>query len=462
VPQQGIETRLGLDELAEDMASRVKRFTAKMGLSEIQAALRALASSPNVDSTRSLRAELVRALARLDLESAWKYALELPEANERQYMLEAAAGELAKTQPQEALRRTLALSSPNLRKGVLRKVFEDWAKVDARAAIGYWNSHKELPADSLGMGLLFSTLARSQPSLAAELALDFRSVSSLTPELNGALRMWVERDAASAMKWAQSLSDPGQRDRALTAAAQGLMYVDPKLAWEAATKLTPGVQANDLRGKLLGQWMEHDPNSAVAYLARLPDAETKTWGASLAYALGQMATLEQQQFLSKIPDGLTKSAMVSSLVQSNNRAGRYAEAVGLLNSLPNSSQRDQSLHTLAIEWAGKDPDATWKWIQQQTDSSDRDLIMAAYSTNLARTNPTSAVQMAMSIPDKLVQIGTLRNIYFNWARADLTAADAWLNTVTLLTEREREMIRRSAATGAGVYVMPTPTVSRNR
>ncbi len=449
--------------LSETLANRVKRLTAKMSRAEIEAEVRKLESQPNAESSR-LRTELMRAWARLDVDSAWKYALEQTKPYDRQYLLEAVAGELAKTQPQEALQRALALNSPALRKSALRKVFEDWTQADPKAAIGYWNSHPELPSDLLGMSAAFSALARTQPALAAELALSCRTTGFLSTELTSALRPWVERDAGAVARWAASMTDPALRDKALAAAAQALMAIDPKQAWEVAAKVASASAAKDLTGKLLNTWMDQDPVSAIKYLAGLPEAEAKAYASSVGFVVGQMAPAEQRQLLSSLPEGGAKASLRSTLVRSNSQAGRYTDAISLLNEMPDGQQRDQSLHSLAGEWAAKDPAATLKWIRQQPDSSDRDLALAAYSANLARNDPRAAVQMTGDIPDKVVQKGALKNIYYTWLRADAGAANAWLDTVPTFTAAEKKMARQIGPSMGriGSLFLPAPSVGKGR
>ncbi|MDB6120016.1 MAG: hypothetical protein JWO08_3797, partial [Verrucomicrobiaceae bacterium] len=216
--KQGNTSLSEWEGLNETLSNRVKRLTAKMSRAEIEAEMRKLAAQPYSETARSLKTELMRAWARLDVESAWKYALEQTKPYDRQYLLEAVAGELAKTQPQQALQKALALDSPALRKNALRKVFEDWTQADPRAAISYWNSHTELPSDLMGMSMAFGALSRTQPALAAELALTCRSTGFMSSELTGALRPWAERDPGAVARWAESVTDPALRDKALAAA----------------------------------------------------------------------------------------------------------------------------------------------------------------------------------------------------------------------------------------------------
>ena len=334
--------------------------------------------------------------------------------------------------------------------------------MDGRAAIGYWNAHPELPADSMGMGMAFSGLARTDPALAAELALTCRTTSSYTSEVPGALRNWLESDAGAAVRWADSQSDPALRDKALAAAAQGLMTIDPKLAWETASKLGSAGAAKDLTGKLLSQWMDQDPGSAMAYFAGLPQADANSWAHSIGYSMGGMSPGDQRQLLQQLPDGEAKSTILSTVIRSDSQAGRYADAIGLLHTLPDGEPRDNSLHGVAIEWAAKDPAAIWKWIQQQPDSSDRDLVTAAYAANLACTDPQTALKIVMDIPDKSLQKGALRNVYSGWVRADPSAANAWLDSQTIFLDVEKKMYRRFANIGGSASFMLSPTVGKGR
>ncbi len=467
VHRPGLQSNL--DSLTEDYSSRVKRQTAGTSLAAIQATVRELAAKPDAAGSRTLRAELMRAWARHDADSAWNYVKALSPGLDRQAMVEAVAGELAKAQPQEALKRALALDSPALRKEALKKVFEDWAQVDARAAVGYWNSHTELPSDILESSTLFSSLARSQPALAAELALNCRTPNSYNyPELGGALRAWADQDPVATAKWAESVTDPRFRDKALAAAAQGLMYVDPEQAWRIAAKLESASEAKELTHKLMMQWMDIDPSGTMDYLTGLPDAQAKNMVSSVSLAAGRMSPADQQQLLARLPEGETKSSLLASLVRTNSEAERYVDAIGLLNGMPDAPPRDRSLHSLVIKWAEKDAPAAWQWIQQQPDSSDRDIVLSAYATNLARTDPTTAAPLVLGIPDKTLRNGALTNIYCTWARTDMEAASAWFDALPGFSPEEKDFAHQNAkfaelgSNSGGILVVPAPTVGERR
>ena len=460
--KQGSISLAELEATGETYSNKVKRLTTGVGKAEIEAELRKLAANSTGESARSLKAELIRAWARLDPDSAWKYAVEQTKPLERQRLVEAVAGELAKTNPMEAIQRTLGLASPALKKSAMRKVFEDWSEVDPRAAIGYWNGHPELPSEVSGMGIMFSNISRTDPALAAELALNFRTTSMLPYELTGVMRTWVEKDPGAAVRWAEGQTDPSLRDKTLAAAAQGLMNIDPKLAWETAAKLGSAGAAKELTGKLVGQWMDLDPASAMAYFAGLPEADAKSMSSSIGFVLGGMSPSDQRQLVDQLPDGETKSSILSNLVRSDSQAGRYTDSIGLLNAMPEGRQRDQSLHGLVNEWASKDPGATWKWIQQQPDSSDRDLAAAAYAANLASSDPQAALKMVLDIPDKVMQKGALRNVYSTWARVDSAAANAWLDAQSTFTDSDKKMTRQFAAIGIRASFLSAPTIGNRR
>ena len=451
-----------LEAKSETYADKVKRLSSGMGKAEIEAEIRKLATNPKMDASYGLQIELMRAWARLDPESAWNYAMEQTKPVERQRLLEAVAGELAKTNPMEALKKVLSLASPALKKSAVRKLFEDWSQVDGRAAVNYWNTHPELPADYMPMGMAFSNLGRTDPALAAELALNCRSTSSLSFELTGALRNWLETDAGAAVRWAESQTDPATRDKALAAAAQGLMNIDPKLAWETVAKVGSAGAAKDLTSKLVSQWMDIDPGSAMAYFAGLPEEDAKGMAYSIGSVLGRMSPQDQRQLLGQLPEGPAKSTILSSVIRSDSEAGRYADGIGLVNAMPEGRERDSSLHGVVAEWASKDPAATWKWIQQQPDSSDRDLATAAYAANLARKDPQAALQLVQAIPDKTLQHGALKNVYAGWVRNDPAAANAWLDAQPTFSDRERKAARDFSRIGSNMQFLVAPSVGKGR
>jgi hypothetical protein len=153
---------------------------------------------------------------------------------------------------------------------------------------------------------------------------------------------------------------------------------------------------------------------------------------------------------------------MGAVVRNHSRAGRYTDAVDLLNGMPDSHQRDRAMHELGVEWYGKDPAAVQEWLKEQADSSDRDLLVAGYAASLASTDPQRAIATVSSIPDKSMQRTALRNVYTKWRIADLQAADAWLQTTPLVEDRERESMRRIAETSMRYPMLMTPSVGNRR
>ncbi|MFZ4763456.1 MAG: hypothetical protein ACOYMN_00780 [Roseimicrobium sp.] len=453
------------EELSEDLPGRLRRLTSGLTLDQIQAGLRYLEAKPGGEANRALLTELMRGWARLDVNAAWQHALGSAPGLQRNSMLAAVAGELARTQPEQAVKLALSVPQPAARTNTLRGVLQDWAKVNPDAAVAYWNSHAELPSDvSLGF-TMFSSSTMPDPAKAAALALGFRSASSMdnsNPELTAALQHWVQKDAAAAKAWAISLPSGAQRDRALRALANALVETQPQAALDALAQMTAtGSRKGALTG-LLTTWMRADPQAAIAHVSRMPEAEAKDVAGSLGYSMNALTIEEQGRLLGQLPDGAMKTDMMGTLVRNQTRAGRYGDAATMLNAMPDSSERDRALHELGIEWAGKDPAAVQAWLKQQADSSDRDLLVAGYAAALASTDPQGALTTVSGIPDTKVQRTALKNVYVKWRLTDLQAADAWLQSTPLVNDRERDSMKRMAELSMRFPMMLTPSIGTKR
>jgi hypothetical protein len=452
-------------ELAEPLTERVQRYTQGMSAAEIQAALvRLKAGTP---SERTLMSELLGSWARLDPQGAWRYAESLTDTGQRLAAFTSVVGEWAKTHPLMALPRVLALSSVRERSSVFTALLSGWISADPRAAVAYWNSHPELPDDSLSGSLALEGLAAKEPALAANLALTFRSTSPISStlifdELNRTMKVWIGKDPVAALKWAESLQNQDHRDRAIQSVAKALIATDPQKAFSLAEK-----QSNaSLKSRLFNDWIAVDPKAAIQYLSKRPTAEIDSLVGSSNYSLSKLSGKEQQQFLAALPEGKAKNEALQDLVRSQGRTGRYPEAIQLLNEMPNSKERDRSLHSLAADWSKKDPATVERWIQQQGDSSDRDFIMAAHAAQTAKRDPTAALSMAAKIPDPSVRKGAEKNIYQAWAQKDRDSANRWLNANSAYTPSERSIMQKMFDSTARFLSVrdffTTPTVSSYR
>lgn len=455
-----VTTRLELADLKESIDSRVGRFAKNLTLDQLRATLDKLSSAPDADKQVHLRSALARILAERAPALAWEYANSLTNYVEKNYILIAVAGEIAKTNPKLAISNVMSVDAPYLRSRAMSQVLQDWMKVDAKAAVSYLISQPDAQIDGTAVSLAFNSLAADDPVHAAELALGLSTGGTQTALL-GVMQRWVTKDWDSAHKWVSALQDKETRERALLALAKAGMDFDPKLAWKVASSINGGRLPVETEKSLLGEWMGRDPKGVMAHLATLPDAKASEMVVALYYTMGKQPLSEQQQLLNSLPEGVAKNKLAANLVNASQRSGRYTDAVSLLNTMADSKDRDQSLHNVVMDWAKKDPDVVSSWVDQLTDSTDRDIILAASAAASAGTNTNVSLRQVSQITDANVRKGAMRNVFRVWSQSNVTDATRWLNGLTDFSATEKGVMIRLLATSSP-SVLTAPTVSGYR
>jgi hypothetical protein len=445
--------------LADDYsAKRGRRYADGLALSDLPSAIASLAARPKEPSTLAMRMELIRSWAQRDPDGAWKAALATTNARERTSMLSAVAGEIAKTKPDSAIKLALALGKPTERTTVLRALLSDWGTVNVSAAVAYISTHPELPIEQFTLSSIISASAAKDPAKAAQLALSIKQTDYNDNGLGSSLKKWVETDAAGARRWIEGVTDPLDRDRALKAYASALVESDPSTALAALDGITSLTVRQDAQRSILSAWVRSDPDTAVAYLNS--QDKNSDLGGWVSYSMDSLSAPEQARVLSGLKDGPVKADVVRGMVRNATRKGHYPKAVEMLNSMGESTVRDRSLHELAVDWGKANPQTLATWLGQQQDSSDRDLLMAGYTTSLAATDPSAALKLAIDIPDKSVQKTAVENVLSNWLRSDQGTAKAWLDASRMFSTREKARIIESSA--RSFFYPSSPRVSLKR
>ena len=447
--------------LADYEYEKAKTFAKSLSAADLQAALALAAAKPKSNDRDSLRWNLYRAWGELNPAAAWKAALADPLDTEGN-LLAAAAGGLAKTKPQEAIELALSLGMGGRRSAVLREVMNVWGKEDMPAVVAYWNAHPQLPVEYYAISGGFYNYAEKDPLQAANLVLTLKDVQGRSYALSNLMNTWAGRDPAAALNWAQALTNPTMRQDAIAAAVGGWANINPAEAMAHAESIQdPTTRANALRNAW-DDWFRKEPAAATAYLGTAGNEKLlQNMGWNFGYLTQSFTPQERNELLAQIPEGKAKDEIVRNLTYNQISRGQYNQALELLNAMPDSSQRDNSVEQLGERWAAADLEAATAWLKLQPDSSDRDLAVAGFARTLARSDPVAAVEWANTIPDEKVREPALKNIAIRWLATDSAKAETWMAGVTAFSEADKKSLRDGAARYSGGFSY-SATVSNRR
>jgi hypothetical protein len=374
-PPLAIAKQQALEQLKETPDQRALRLTKDLSTAEMLVTLREMASDRIGFSSEWT--PLLRSLATRDLSAAMEFAKSLPQGVSRSAAMGAVLVELAKTQPEEAIKQGQLLPVAD-RRAAITSVLGKWAEVDAPAAIAYWNSHPDLTSDGSSFTIALSKLVKTEPAKAASLALGLRAAIAVPDnnyELERTLAQWAGQDLSGAKQWALGLQHPQQRDMALGSLARSLIQTQPATAFEMADSMQSVADREGLASSLLGTWASVDPAAAVDYVGKLEPSQAERMGRKLGYSLADLPLSEAKALLSRLPEGKSRQAIVDDMIRTHTTKGRYVDVIQMLNDMPSSTERDRSLHQLAVEWTKKDAAAVAAWLKSKPDNSDRDILI---------------------------------------------------------------------------------------
>jgi hypothetical protein len=86
------------------------------------------------------------------------------------------------------------------------------------------------------------------------------------------------------------------------------------------------------------------------------------------------------------------------------------------------------------EWTRQDATAAGEHLSNMQASPERDAAVEEFATNVARTEPTTAIQWAETIADQEIRTEALTEVAQTWYRQDQAAATQWLETSGLPEE----------------------------
>lgn len=315
----------------------------------------------------------------------WRSLSAAPASTEREAALVAFIGQLAATDPADALALAREETTPALRDALLSAAFRGWAATDREAAaiealLSPETEHvlaaaavldvaAQQPDDALRLarrfcaedpayahehgGSLISALARvKQYEAAVQFALTTETPGeseSRNQWLQSAFRRWAEREPEAAVVASLRLPEEGMRFEALQAVVAGWVQLDPEGTTEFIRQLPIGADRTNTLGEALRLWVKASPKAASEWLDRLePNPE-------LDAGVAALATLPQ-------------------LV-----AHRPEVAISWAESIVDAERRSNALTAIVRQWAETDAGAARRYAEQSADllPADRATLLRA-------------------------------------------------------------------------------------
>jgi hypothetical protein len=293
------------------------------------------------------------------------------------------------------------------------------------------------------IGFSIMTLASDHPQAALTLfteSSDFLKDDGMGAHVvSSSLAKWAKDDPQGALDWFRKngekypdlVTDETKRGLVSGAAAN-----DPVLAFKLIGELGFNNATPAISGIMNTAKTPEERTSILAalrqHLATLPDETARS--EMTAQSMGGFTRgLAQEGFASATrwiegadltPDELGGFANGLNHSAKSGETGQWVEWLG--NKLP-SDKSDKSIRNIVRNWVEDDYQAAGKWLAGTPDGPAKNPSVRAYAETVARYEPETAAQWAMTLPPGKDRDATLKKIHDNWPKDDTAAKEAFAN-----------------------------------
>ncbi|MES2922970.1 MAG: hypothetical protein V4819_15550 [Verrucomicrobiota bacterium] len=300
------------------------------------------------------------------------------------------------------------------------------------------------------IGLSIMTLANDHPQAALTLLIESSTDSSGVLKIDGtgkeaiaaSLAKWTQDDPMGALDWVKKSPEKFRAlvdDNAKRAMISAVAANDPKLAFQLIGEL--GLKEDAVRPILDAARTPEGRTATLAafraHLASLPEGEAREeaskggirslvvgavregfeagsqWIASAGFTPEQLLSIADGGFLQQSKTGDT---------------GKWVEWMG--ENLPEGKSNGdirQMVREMVRHWTAEDYQAAGKWLAATPDGPAKNISVRSYAETVAKYEPQTAAQWAMTLPPGKDRDETLKNIYHVWPKDDEAAKDAFAN-----------------------------------
>lgn len=290
----------------------------------------------------------------------------------------------------------------------------------------------------------FAQLIATDPATAAAALSQSADVDLHDRWLLDIMRSWLSRSPQQSIDWVSSLPAGDYK----SAATEDLFYtwasIDPS---DAAATLEQQLESNSPTPGLVpfvNAWALGDPNSTARWLDQLGEHAPTRALAALAGSWVARDPLAATAWVASLPPEQRANTTPRLAITWSN--SDPAAALNWLHSQPGLSPEQTQRATLAAlaSWASSDdPTSAIDYASRIRDSPQKTEAVQTVAESLAESDPSAAVDLALTLSAPTAQSKTLSNIYNTWVTED-TTGDARLHLVATLATLPPESTARNA------------------
>ena len=247
---------------------------------------------------------------------------------------------------------------------------------------------------------------------------------------------WARQDPAAAMAWASSLTtDQAQTmNSVISAVAQS----DPQKAASMAAAMS-GTDKGEAYRSIAAKYGALDFNAAQAWIRTLPAAEQ---AAAMASAIGGLGNTDPQAAAGQVAlmaAGDAKDGTVPIVAGNLARTNPQAAADFIKLQTSEKAQQD-SMRPLMSTWVAQNPGEALAYANSFQPGAVRDSALISYVMSNNSAAPSELAKWAETVTDQDSRNRSLAIAAARWMREDPTAATAYVQQSTTMSDNVKQRI----------------------
>jgi len=310
-------------------------------------------------------------------------------------------------------------------------------------------ARRTCPAATRDRAALLEELARTDPQRALKLALAEPNLLVRDELRAAALRGWAAVAPDDAAAWAMAQTVLGERMKCVSAVLAGAVENPEeavRVALEAcASDPEPaGDYGHNLINALVDRMGDFAKAAEFARNAGMVDRQSYLID-SAYYQWAQHEPQRAFEELASITDPDARDAAMKGVIEGTADSNPHNLA-NYAKELPEGNDRSEILAVALPQWVGKDPAAALKWIDEAGPHPDYDRGLAALASmpSLFESHPEMAMELTDSICNSVNRRMAKSDVFIQWARRDFAAAEQYAQSVQ--NPEYREMFQTDLAT----------------
>lgn len=329
-------------------------------------------------------------------------------------------------------------------------LFGRWAEVDATGAMGFSNTMGF--AGNFVRPTILQSWASVDPAGAAKYVTNNPGEFAMMSMMGGRGGMggmmgvqspssiiaseWARQDPAAAMAWVNTLTT--DKEQAMTSVVAEVSKTDPKKAAELLATMS-GDKSSAYRSIAANYGAQNFSEAQAWVLRTLPADDQADAMASAISGLSNKDAQAAARELASMAAGEAKDRAVPDVVGDLARVDPKAAAALLKQQGSEDAQRS-GLRELIPTWVSQDPAAALTYANSLEAGKNRDSALQTYVWSNNKGNPADLVKVAETIADQGDRDRSIGIAAARWMREDATAAKAYVEQSTILSDDAKQHI----------------------